>query len=209
MGNLLRLVLALTEDEAARRRFRTDPDEDLDGLDDLTGEDVAAVVDLVRVQVDPALAERLTVVLSTRPAGEPDPRTVAVRSLLAVCDALDEVPTNVAPPGGEPIPEHPPHGGRAAHLWAIDGRAEGAEDEAAAPTRLQPVPDPPGGFVFAPLELVRLPAGLPERGIEPGALATVVAVHHEPELRYEIEVNDDDGARLFLGTVPPSAVDRY
>ncbi len=71
---------------------------------------------------------------------------------------------------------------------------------------LSPVPDPPGGFEFSVLELVSLPDGLSDHGIEPGAQATVVAVHREPELSYEIEISDDDGSRRFLGVVPTTAV---
>lgn len=295
MANLLRLIVDLVEDEDVRSAFRTDPDLSLADFDDLCGEDVAAAVDVARVQVEPVLAERLTRTLATSPGRGETPRDVARRSLLSVCDAVEEAevftfpsvvpdyhetsfheagdrphapdhpsaagtgadgddyPSLVEEPSwsepswseqswsppypGEPdeeepswddpvwddpgqtgrrLPDRPPGLGRKFHLWSV-GDAGSAEDTTTPPPRLgsvgrtpslAPVPDPPGGFEFSVLEMVELPAGLPQHGIEPGALATVVAVHREPELSYEIEVNDDDGARRFLGIVPTSAVGR-
>jgi hypothetical protein len=210
MANLLRLIVGLVEDEGARRTFRADPSGALDGFDDLTGEDVAAAADLARVQVDPRIAERITAVLGVRQPASEDPRSSALASILALCDAADgaAMPTlEVTRPGGEPLPEAPPSA-RPGHLWAVDGSGEtGGTGGDRAPT-LAPVPDPPGGFEFGPLELVQLPEGIPEAGIEPGTLATVVAVHRDPELTYEIEVSSEDGGRRFLGTVTPSFLDR-
>lgn len=209
MANLLRLILELAEDPEARRAFRADPDGVLGGDDDLSGEDVAAAVDVVRVQVHPSVAARMTDAIGVRPSGDAPPRGVALHSMLALCDALDSdgSPT-LAAPGGDAIPEAPPGMRRPAHLWAVDGDGETDGNVDGGP-RLHPVPDPPGGFEFSPLELVRLPAGVPDAGVEPGALATIVAVHRQPTLHYEIEVSGEDGGRRFLGTVPPSSLERY
>ena len=214
MANLLRIVLALAEDPDARRALRDDPDGVLDGLEDLCAEDVAAAVDVVRHQVAPDVADRLSGVMGMRPGPAREPAEAGLRMLLAVGDAVDGPGADPAP-GGREVPARPPGPDRSAHLWAIDGRGgaeapAGADDERDARTApLASVPDPPGGFEFSPLELVLLPSGLPDEGIEPGALATVVAVHRQPELHYEIEVSGDDGARRFLGPVPPSSLDRY
>lgn len=219
MGNLLRIVLALTEDQDARRALRRDPDAVLGGVDGLCTEDVVAVLDVVRHQVAPELSDRLTGVMAQRPGGDHDPEEGARLTLLALCDAVEGAAPAV---GSRDVPPGPPGGDRSPHLWAIDGSGDTAvgsgdedffdPDPGDAPPRttpLAPVPDPPGGFEFSPLELVQLPAGLPDVGIEPGALATVVAVHRDPELHYEIEVSGGDGGRRFLGTVPPSSLDRY
>ena len=210
MANLLRLIVGLVEDDSARRTFRADPSGALAGFGDITAEDVAAAADLARVQVDPRIAERITAVLGLRlPSGD-DHREPAVAPLLALCDAAERaaIPTLEGPrSGGEPLPEAPPSA-RPGHLWAVDGSGEAGDDDEGRPATLAPVPDPPGGFEFGPLELVQLPEGIPEAGIEPGTVATVVAVHHDPELSYEIEVSSEDGGRRFLGTVPPSFLDR-
>jgi hypothetical protein len=210
MANLLRLIVGLVEDEEARQTFRADPSGALDGFDDLSGEDVAAAADLARVQVDPRIAERITDALGVRQPAADDPRSVAVASILALCDAADRaaMPTlEITRPGGEALPEAPPSA-RPGHLWAVDGSGDAEGDHDGPAPALAPVPDPPGGFEFGPLELVQLPEGIPEAGIEPGTLATVVAVHRDPELTYEIEVSSEDGGRRFLGTVPPSFLDR-
>ena len=210
MANLLRLILELAEDPDARRAFRADPDGTLGGDGDLSGEDVAAAVDVVRVQVEPSLAGRMTDAIGVRPSGDVSPQRVAVHSLLALCDALDSgAPPTLARSGGDAVAEGPPGARRPSHLWAVDGHGQTGEEAGGGPARLQPVPDPPGGFEFAPLELVRLPVGVPEAGVEPGATATIVAVHRQPHLHYEIEVSGEDGGRRFLGTVPPSSLERY
>ena len=212
MANLLRLIVELAEEPDARRAFRADPDGSLAGFDDLCGEDVTAAADLARVQVDPRIAERITDVLGMRPPDDRDHRVVAVRTLLTLCDAVDSaaIPVIDAPrASGQALPEAPPGPSRPSHLWAVDGHGETDGDQDARATALAPVPDPPGGFEFAPLELVELPEGIPEAGIEPGTVATVVAVHREPALEYEIEVTDEGGGRRFLGTVPPTFLGRH
>jgi hypothetical protein len=217
MANLLRIVLALAEDPDARHALRSDPAAVVGEIDDLCAEDVAAAIDVARVQVSPELAEHLTGAISIRATADVEPRAAATAALLALCEAVEGAAQRAT--GSHEVPTRPPGPGRPAHLWALDGGA----DATSAPVRagghpagdsrrgvpLAPVPDPPGGFEFSPLELVLLPSGLPDEGIEPGALATVVAVHREPELHYEIEVSADDGGRRFLGTVPPSSLDRY
>ena len=57
--------------------------------------------------------------------------------------------------------------------------------------------------MFQELDLVRLPAGIPEAGVTPGELATVLLVHAEGEA-YEIEVCDNEGRSIFLGAVRQS-----
>lgn len=234
MGNLLRLIVELAEDGGARAAFRRDPDAVLAGFDDLCGEDVAAVLDIARVQVEPAVADRLTDTLAASAGRGETPRAAAVRSLLALCDSVEgaavvDLAGRSRPRAGEDrepvgtdheVPDHPPGLHRPVHLWAVGSPPDvddpDADPGAAAPSAasrnstvpLSPVPDPPGGFEFAVLELVELPHGLPDEGIEPGAQATIVAVHREPELSYEIEISGDDGGRRFLGVVPTSAVGR-
>lgn len=89
MTNLLHLVVSLVDDPTAREGFRSDPDAAIDGIDDLTGEDVAAVVDVVRNQVDPDRADALVRALDLRIDDGTTPRDAAVRSLLAICASAD------------------------------------------------------------------------------------------------------------------------
>ena len=89
MTNLLHLVVSLVDDPTAREGFCNDPDAVLDGIDDLTGEDVAAVVDVVRNQVDPDRADALVRALDLRIDDGTTPRDAAVRSLLAICASAD------------------------------------------------------------------------------------------------------------------------
>ncbi|WP_436794770.1 hypothetical protein [Actinospongicola halichondriae] len=89
MTNLLHLVVALVDDPRARNEFREDPEASVADVDDLTGEDVTAVADLARVQVDPAREAVLAAVLDLRAGNDESPRAVAVRGLLALCDAAD------------------------------------------------------------------------------------------------------------------------
>ena len=89
MTNLLHLVVSLVDDPAAREGFRNDPDGALSGIDDLTGEDVAAVVDVVRAQVDPDRADALVQALDLRVDDGTAPRDAAIRSLLAICASAD------------------------------------------------------------------------------------------------------------------------
>lgn len=89
MTNLLHLVVSLVDDPEARERFRNDPEGALVDLDDLTGEDVAAVADVARVQVDPGHADVIVTALDPRVRGDESPRDVAIRSLVAICDAAE------------------------------------------------------------------------------------------------------------------------
>jgi len=136
MADPLRFVLALAGDQGARDRFRADPagvlDREVDGADDVSGEDVEAVAAVVRTRVDPALAERVVVPEPVRPVGAETPRDAALRVLVGLCDALDgpavepvtlprrelppdpPMPQQVARGGGEPVPTEPP-GGRWLH----------------------------------------------------------------------------------------------
>lgn len=89
MGNLLQLVVALAEDDTARDAFRSDPDAALAGLGDVSAEDVAAVVDVARVQVRPDLAQKLLASLELwYRAGEENHELVR-RALLGICDAVE------------------------------------------------------------------------------------------------------------------------
>lgn len=223
MSNLLRIIVDLAEDAEARAAYRADPEAVLAGLDDLTGEDVAAALTVAAVQVEPELGARLDDFVIAR---EPDasPGEQARRALEALCDELElagviSFPTESVRHEDTVVPDGPPGRQRPAHLRAVDGDGVVDPDEdddssehaahlehPSNATSLAPVPDPPGGFEFSVLEMVLLPAGLPDAGIEPGATATVVAVHHEPEFGYEIEVSGEDGGRRYLGVVPPSAV---
>ncbi len=214
MANLLRLIVDLAEDASARAEFREDPEQALSGLDDLTGEDVDAVLKIAAVQVDPDVAPQLTD-LSLPHDPDAGPREIAVTALLALCDNLElgGVITFPQSAGEMPtyedhvVPDHPPGRNRPAHLRAVDGEGDD-HDGAGGTPNLAPVPDPPGGFEFSVLELVALPDGIPDAGVEPGALGTIVAVHRDPSLSYEIEVSGEDGGRQFLGVLPPSAVAR-
>ena len=213
MANLLRLIVELAEDADARASFRDDPDAALADFEDLCGEDVAAVVDVARIQVDPKIAERLTDVLRAS-SGAQRPFDAAVAAMLSLCDAV-EGPAVVNllgqsyVPTDHEVPDRPPGLDRPVHLWAVGPSEESASEDgpgSASHAPLAPVPDPPGGFDFSILELVSLPEGIPEAGIEPGAEATIVAVVEEPERSYEIEVSGPDGERLYLGVVPTSKV---
>lgn len=236
MPNLLRLIVELAEDPAARTSFRADPEAAVAGLDDLCGEDVAAAIDVARVQVDPSIADRLREALAVRAGSSASPREAALVSLHRLCDAVESAAVVDLPAerrsgerqraeiqtpatfAGDAIPTGPPRPARPTHLRALDPDRSGGDDPddpGPGPARpdgaipLTPVPDPPGGFEFGVLELVSLPEGVPEAGIEPGSTATVVAVHREPEPCYEVEVSGSDGSRRFLGVVPASAVSRH
>lgn len=227
MANLLRIIVDLAEDPTVRAAFRDDPETVLDGLDDLTGEDVDAAVRVAALQVAPEVAAQLGELSVPR---DPDasPRDEALAALSGLCDAVElagiiSFPTSVPRIEETVVPDRPPGRSRPAHLRAVDGDGETASDddeeveatdhdwsadvrEHPSNTTLSTVPDPPGGFEFSVLEMVILPEGLPDAGVEPGATGTVVAVHREPSLGYEIEVSGEDGGRIFLGVVPPSAV---
>lgn len=88
MTNLLHLVVALVDDPDARAAFRDDPEAAVAGLDDLSAEDVAAVADLARRQVDPALADVLLASIDIR-NDDGSPHEAAIRSLSSICDAAD------------------------------------------------------------------------------------------------------------------------
>jgi len=136
VADLLRYVLGLTDDPAARERLRADPDgvvaAEVDDHEDLTGEDVEAVAAAVRGRVRQRVAAGVVVPRPARPVGGETPRDAALRSLVALCDALDgpavqpvtlphrelrpdpPPPRQVARGGGEPVPTEPP-GGRWLH----------------------------------------------------------------------------------------------
>lgn len=96
----------------------------------------------------------------------------------------------------EVLPEHAGSDGASSWSTPIGSRGIGGEGDAK--------PDDE----FGVLELVVLVDGLPAEEIDPGAPATIVAVHRDPTLAYEIEVAGPDGGRLFLGVVPPDALAR-
>jgi len=132
----LRFVLDVAADQERRDRFRADPhrvlDAEVDGSADLTGEDVAALAEVLRARVAPPVAARVDVPEPPRPVGDETPRDAAVRLLVGLCDALDgpavepvtlphrehptdpPMPSQVARGGGEPVPTEPP-GGRWLH----------------------------------------------------------------------------------------------
>ncbi len=231
MVDLLRFIVELATDATVRDRFLTDPEavwrDTVTGAGDLTGEDVEAAAHAARAQVPEDRAARLDVSGRVRPDAGETSADAALRLAEALAEALDRrdpapvvelpAPAPVAPDdedgptvigAGEPVPDHPPGLDRP-RLWAVEGR-DGDDpvvdpDHPVAPRRptLAPVPDPEGGFAFSVLELVQLPQGVADAGIEPGALATVIAVHDDRDDCYEIEVSDADGGRRFLGTVTP------
>ena len=55
-------------------------------------------------------------------------------------------------------------------------------------------------------DVVRLAEGLPDEGLPPGTQATVLEVYTDPP-GYEVEVVDDNGETLFLGSVEPDQVE--
>ncbi len=136
VADLLRFVLDLAGDEALRHRFGEAPEAVFEaGVDDpagVTGEDVEAVVAVLRRRLPPALADRARVEPPVRPVGAETPRDAALRVLVGLCDALDgpavepvtlphrelvpdpPPPATVAQGGGAPVPTEPP-GGRWLH----------------------------------------------------------------------------------------------
>ncbi len=89
MTNLLHLVVSLVEDPSVRQRFRDDPEGAVADIDDLSGEDVIAVVDVARIQVDPADAVVLTAAMNVRAGVDDSPRAVAIGTLLAIAEAAE------------------------------------------------------------------------------------------------------------------------
>jgi hypothetical protein len=130
--HLLRFVLDLAQDQAARDRFRTDPAAvlatELDDAEALTGEDVVAVAHAARDRLPARQATLIHLPGTPRPAGAEAPRDAAVRLLVGLCDALDgpaiepvtlphrelrpdpPPPRQVARGGGAPVPTEPPGG---------------------------------------------------------------------------------------------------
>lgn len=267
MANLVHFLVELANDPDSRRRFLEAPDEAVatlgSGLDGgLTGEDVAAAIDVACRRVDDEVRAR--VLDAQQPAiglGQ-DPIEAALDQLRWLCAVVDpdgdlaaaegpsgastgatddgpdgsaeaEQPVRVldrgdagvvAAGGGDALPSQPPGtvadgGGEALspyppgmstpRLWAVaqddaDGPAVDPDHPAAGGrTSLSPVPEPEGGFVASVLEIVELPDGHEPAGLEPGTRGTVVAVHHDPELLYELEVEDEDGPRFVI--VPHAA----
>lgn len=227
MADLLRFVVALATDAAVREEVRSDPraalDAAVDDAADVTGEDVEAAAAWARARLreaDDRRADVLRAASPVRPLGDETPGDAALRILGELCDALDDLgqrprlvvldgradpPTgSVAAGGGAPVPDAPPalQGRR---LWAVGG--EGAPTDREHPVHARPdlraVPAPTASGL-APLDVVRLPAGVPAAGIEPGAVATVVSVDARG---VEVEVADDQGGRRFFGVVDREDVD--
>ena len=88
MTNLFHLVISLVDDPDARTAFRADPEAAVAGIDDLCGEDVAAVADLARTQVDPSRTHVLLAPMDVR-TDDGSPHEAAIRSLASICDAAD------------------------------------------------------------------------------------------------------------------------
>ena len=136
VADLLRFVLRLADDEAARDRFRSAPnatfDADVDDAATATGEDVEAVAGALRRRLPAASAALVELPTPARPVGSETPRDAALRLLVGLCDALDgpavepvtlphrELRPDPPPPaetargGGDPVPTEPP-GGRWLH----------------------------------------------------------------------------------------------
>ncbi|RLK58740.1 DUF4926 domain-containing protein [Actinokineospora cianjurensis] len=57
-------------------------------------------------------------------------------------------------------------------------------------------------------DVVRVKTALPEQGLDAGAIGAVVAILRDPDLRYEIEVVDEDGRTRFLGPIAPDDLER-
>lgn len=228
MADLLRFLVALATDASVREHVRSDPrgalDAAVEDAADVTGEDVEAAAAWARARLreaDDPRAEVLRAASPVRPLGDETPGDAAARILGELCAALDEPgdrprlvaldgqpdppPHPVAAGGGEPVPDAPPalQGRR---LWAVGGGAEANPDRdhpVHGRPALHAVPEPPAEARYAPLDVVRLPRGLPAAGIAPGAVATVVSVD---EGGVEIEVSDERGGRRFLGYVDPDDV---
>lgn len=224
MADLLRSLLALATDRPARDAFRDDPEGWLRSCgDDLTGEDVIAASDVVAVRVAPDAAARIrgaTAAMIDSTWASTTPAAAALAAVEVLCDAVDqgsvaELPRRSTEPvagTGERIPDRPPGMTKPPHLRAVDGVGTGDHDGSGAASgratvgSLGTVPAPDGGYRYHVLELVSLPGGIADAGIEPGATATVVAAHPGPPLCYEVEVSNDDGSRRYLGLVAADAV---
>lgn len=219
MADPLHSLIALASEREARDEFRSDPAAWRDACDtDLTGEDVVAAAAVVAVQMPPDVAGRIrgaTGAMIDAVWTAPTPSEGALAAVDVLCDALDEgtvaeLPRREPAPDPSLVPDRPPGATRPPHLWAVgaSGAAgtEPAADGGSPPGALAPVPAPDEGYRYHVLELVSLPEGIADAGIEPGASATVVATHPGPPLSYEVEVSNDDGSRRFLGLVPADAV---
>ena len=136
VADLLRFVHDLAADQAARDRFRRDPqavlEAEVDDAGGTTGEDVEAVADVVRRRLPPASAALVEVPQPVRPVDDETPNDAALRVLVGLCHALDgravepvtlphrelrpdpPPPATVARGGGAPVPTEPP-GGRWLH----------------------------------------------------------------------------------------------
>jgi hypothetical protein len=61
--------------------------------------------------------------------------------------------------------------------------------------------------VFSELDVVRLVHGVPEAGVQAGALAVILEVSTEPELHYEIEVTDAEGRTVYQASATPDELE--
>lgn len=224
MADLLRFVVALATQPDVRDRFRHDPagvlDAEVDGADDLTGEDVEAAAEWARARLQDADDPRSEILRATgpvRPLGDETPGDAALRILeqlrtaldgpaashapLAVVEPLRAAPGPIATGGGVPVPDAPPSL-RGRRLWAVGGGGSPVDPDHPVHGRpdLHAVPERYGAQAFAPLDPVRLRRGLPAAGVEAGAVGTVVSVG---DRGVEVEVTDGDGGRRFLGLVNP------
>jgi hypothetical protein len=53
------------------------------------------------------------------------------------------------------------------------------------------------------LDVVALTDSLPDQGLDAGAVGTIVHIFHKPNIAYEVEFIDDDGATIAMATLTP------
>jgi Domain of unknown function (DUF4926) len=57
-------------------------------------------------------------------------------------------------------------------------------------------------------DVVRLPNGVPGRGVAPGATGAIVDIHEQPTLAYEVEIVDaETGRTIWWGSVLPEQLE--
>ncbi|MFI5707516.1 DUF4926 domain-containing protein [Kribbella sp. NPDC051620] len=61
--------------------------------------------------------------------------------------------------------------------------------------------------LLRPLDVVRIPAGLPEEGVPAGSRAVILDVYVSHYFAYEVEVVDREGRTLFTGAVEPERIE--
>ncbi|MBM7773968.1 hypothetical protein JOD54_004172 [Actinokineospora baliensis] len=62
---------------------------------------------------------------------------------------------------------------------------------------------------FELFDLVRIKQGRPDEGLQAGTCGTVVVVFDAPVPGYEIEVADENGRTLYLGSFAPDELEPW